>query len=187
MTILAIAGSLRKESHNRRLLLEAQRLAPQGVDVALWNRLGEIPPYDPGADVEPAPGAVADLRRAIAAADGVLFATPEYNASIPGVLKNAVDWASRPWPDNALRGKPVAVVGATEGSFGAVWAQADLRRVLGITGARVLEEGVALPYAHQAFDEEGRLLEPVYRDGVVAVLRALSAEAAESSASRRAA
>jgi chromate reductase, NAD(P)H dehydrogenase (quinone) len=187
MRILAIAGSLREGSHNMRLLHEARRLAPSGIEVVSWNGLRDIPPYDPGMDVDPAPPAVAGMRRAIAGSDAVLISTPEYNGSVSGVLKNALDWASRPWPGNPLRGKPVAVMAASEGSFGGVWAQADAKRVLGITGARVIEEGLALPYAQDAFDESGGLIEPVYRENVVATLTALADEVAKDQAARSAA
>jgi chromate reductase len=97
------------------------------------------------------------MRAAVAAADALLVATPEYNSSIPGQLKNAVDWLSRPFPDSALRNRPVAVVGASTGQFGAAWAQAELRKVLGAAGARVLQGGVGLPRAGDAFDPDGRL------------------------------
>ena len=109
-----------------------------------------MPPYDEDDDVEPAPAAVAQLRDAIAGADAILFATPEYNHSIPGQLKNALDWASRPLATNPLRNKPVAVVGASMGAFGAVWAQAELRKVLAATGARVVDGEVAVGHAHRA-------------------------------------
>jgi chromate reductase len=98
-------------------------------------------------------------RRAIAEADAVLFATPEYNASIPGWLKNAVDWASRPFSDTVLRNKPVAVIGASTGMFGAVWAQAELRKALSTAGARVVDRELPVPAADEAFDETGRLRE----------------------------
>src|SRR3989440_4271250 len=143
MRVLAIAGSLRRGSYNRLLLGEAVRLLPGDVEVELWDGLKAVPPYDEDDDRDPAPAAVTALRDAIAGADGVLFATPEYNSSIPGVLKNAIDWASRPLATNPLRNKPVAVVGASTGMFGAVWAQADLRKVLAATGARVVEGEVA--------------------------------------------
>jgi chromate reductase, NAD(P)H dehydrogenase (quinone) len=137
MKILAIAGSLRRESHNRRLLLAAAELLPPGVDFEMFEGLKAVPPYDQDDDLEPAPPAVARLRAAIAGADALLIATPEYNSSIPGQLKNALDWASRPIASSVLRNKPVAVVGASTGAFGAVWAQAELRKVLGATGAGV--------------------------------------------------
>ena len=187
MKILAIAGSLREESHNLRLLHEVRRLAPSNIEVELWEGLRDIPPYDSGLDVDLAPFAVAKLRQAIAAADAILISTPEYNGSLPGVLKNALDWASRPFPGNAARGKPAAVLSASEGSFGGVWAQADAKKVLGILGARVVDEGLALPYAQSAFDASGTLIEPVYRDNLVATLTALVAEVEEDRAVRNAA
>lgn len=182
MKILAIAGSLREGSHNVRLLHEARRLAPQGIDVELWDGLHEIPPYDPGMDVDPAPAPVAEMRQAIADADAILIATPEYNGSTTGVLKNSLDWASRPWPGNALRNKPVAALAASEGSFGGVWAQADVKKVLGIIGARVIDEGLALPYAQDAFDAAGGLIEPAHRENLVGTLVALAAEGAKAPA-----
>jgi chromate reductase len=157
MRILGISGSLRRGSHNSELLRAAANLLPPGVELKWFPGLKAIPPYDVDDDVEPAPPAVSELREAIASADAVLFATPEYNASIPGQLKNALDWASRPFPDSSLRGKPVAVIGASTGMFGGVWAQAELRKVLGATGARVLDRDLPVPAAHTAFDEHGRL------------------------------
>jgi chromate reductase, NAD(P)H dehydrogenase (quinone) len=156
MRVLGISGSLRRGSHNSELLRAAQDLLPPGVELDWFDGLKAVPPYVDD-DVEPVPPAVSALREAIASADAVLFATPEYNASIPGVLKNALDWASRPFPENALRAKPVAVIGASTGMFGGVWAQAELRKVLGAIGARVLDRDLALPAAHTAFHEDGRL------------------------------
>src|SRR5919202_666842 len=152
MRVLGIAGSLRADSYNRKLLLAAGELLPDDVEFEVFDGLKAVPPYDEDDDVEPAPAAVARLRAAIAGADAILFATPEYNSSIPGQLKNALDWASRPVAANVLRNKPVAVVGASTGAFGAVWAQAELRKVLSATGARVLEGEVAFGHAHQRFD-----------------------------------
>jgi chromate reductase len=157
MKVLAISGSLRGDSLNTKVLLAARELVDGEVDLELYGGLKEIPPYDQEDDVEPAPAAVAALRDAIAGADAVLFATPEYNSSVPGQLKNALDWASRPLATNPLRNKPVAVVGASTGAFGAVWAQAELRKVLSATGARVTEGEVAVGHALQKFDEAGRL------------------------------
>ena len=130
-------------------------LLPDDVELELWDGLRAVPPYDEDDDVEPAPAAVADLRDAIAGADAILFATPEYNHSVPGQLKNALDWASRPLATNPLRNKPVAVVGASTGAFGAVWAQAELRKVLAATGARVVDGEVAVGHAHERFDADG--------------------------------
>ena len=151
MTILGISGSLRRDSYNTKLLRAAGELLSPEAELEIWQGLKEVPPYDEDDDVEPAPAAVADLRDAIAGADAVLFATPEYNSSVPGVLKNAVDWASRPLASNQLRNKPVAVIGASTGAFGAVWAQAELRKVLAATGARVAEGDVAAGHAHTKF------------------------------------
>ncbi len=156
MTILGISGSLRADSHNRALLAAAAELLPADAELVLWDGLKAVPPYDEDDDVTPAPAAVAQLRDALSGADAVLFATPEYNSSVPGQLKNAVDWASRPLATNVLRNKPVAVVGASTGAFGAVWAQAELRKVLAATGARVVEGEVAVGHAPQRF-EDGRL------------------------------
>ena len=141
MKLLAISGSLRAGSYNTALARAARELAPDGVEVELYDSLGALPPYDADVDSDGAPAAVQELRRRIDAADMVLFVTPEYNGSIPGVLKNAVDWASRPHRGAALSGKTVAVAGATPGQYGAMWAQQDLRRVLGIAGARVISGG----------------------------------------------
>ena len=157
MRVLGISGSLRRDSHNTRLLAYAGRLLPPGAQLELYEDLKAVPPYDADDDVEPAPPAVARLRAAIADADAVLIATPEYNGSISGVLKNALDWASRPRTGSPLRFKPVAVVGASTGAFGAVWAQAELRKVLGAMGGRVIE--AELPVAHAADLRHGDRLE----------------------------
>jgi chromate reductase, NAD(P)H dehydrogenase (quinone) len=157
MKVLGLSGSLRDASYNTKLLRAAADLLPHDVDFELWDGLKAIPPYDEDDDVEPAPAPVAALRAAIAGADAVLIATPEYNASIPGALKNALDWVSRPLRSSPLRNKPAAVIGASTGAFGAVWAQAELRKVLGTIGARVLEGDVAVGHAPTRFDEHGRL------------------------------
>src|SRR5919109_5639850 len=159
MRILGISGSLRRDSWNWKLLLAAQELLPPGVGPEIWDGLKAVPPYDEDDDVQPAPAPVARMRAAIAGADGVLFATPEYNSSVPGQLKNALDWVSRPIATNVLRNKPVAVIGASTGAFGAVWSQAELRKVLSAIGARVLDCEVACRNAAASFDEHGRLIE----------------------------
>ena len=165
MRVLGIAGSLRPGSYNRKLLLAAAELLPDDVELDVYEELKAVPPYDEDDDVQPAPAAVARLRAANAGADAILFATPEYNSSIPGQLKNAIDWASRPLATNVLRNKPVAVVGASTGAFGAVWAQADLRKVLGATGARVVDVELPLGHAPQRFDEAtGALTDENLRD-----------------------
>ena len=160
MKVLGISGSLRSGSHNTRLLGAAAEHLPQGVELEVWDGLRAVPPYDEDADREPAPAPVAALRDAIASADAVLFATPEYNGSVPGQLKNALDWASRPYATNPLRGKPVAVVGSSTGLFGAVWAQAEARKVLKASGADVLEAELPVGMADGAFDGEGALVDP---------------------------
>jgi len=131
MRILAISGSLRRGSHNTMLLRAAGGLLPSDVELVFWEGLRDVPPYDEDDDAAGAPASVSALREAVAGADAVLIATPEYNSSVPGALKNALDWASRPFATNAFRNKPVAVIGSSAGMFGGVWAQAELRKVLG--------------------------------------------------------
>jgi chromate reductase, NAD(P)H dehydrogenase (quinone) len=174
--ILGISGSLRRGSHNTSLLRAAAEAAGADVELELYDGLKEIPPYDEDDDQRGRPAAVARLAAAIEAADAVLFATPEYNASIPGQLKNAVDWISRPIATNVLRNKPVAVVGASTGAFGAVWAQAELRKVLASLGARVLDSELPVPRAHTLF-ESGHLIDHDVRLGLLEVVEALAAEA----------
>jgi chromate reductase len=167
MRVLGISGSLRRDSHNTRLLRAAGELVREhGAEFEVYNDLKAVPPYDEDDDVGSGPPAVAGLRQAIADADAVLFATPEYNSSIPGVLKNAVDWASRPLATNPLRNKTVAVIGASTGMFGAVWAQAELRKVLGAAGARVTEVELALGHAHEHLDATGNLTDPSQQEAL---------------------
>ncbi|MGH3104394.1 MAG: NADPH-dependent FMN reductase [Gaiellaceae bacterium] len=176
MKVLGISGSLRRDSYNTKLVRAAAELLHGAAEFELWEGLKAVPPYDEDDDVQPAPAAVAALRAAIAGADAVLMATPEYNSSLPGQLKNAIDWASRPIATNVLRNKPVAVVGASSGAFGAVWAQAELRKVLAATGARVLEGDVAVGHAQERFDEDGRLVDDALREQLAEVTQALVAE-----------
>jgi len=167
MLVLGISGSLRRESHNTRLLGAAgEIIRAHGSDFELFDDLRAIPPYCEDDDVGDGPAAVAGLKRAIGEADAVLFATPEYNSSIPGVLKNAIDWASRPLASNPLRNKPVAVIGASTGMFGAVWAQAELRKVLAATGARVSEVELAIGHAHEHLDPLGRPADAAQREAL---------------------
>lgn len=170
MRILGISGSLRRGSYNTSLLRAAGELLPDDVELELWEGLKSVPPYDHDDDTAEAPAAVAALRSAIAAADAVLVATPEYNASIPGQLKNALDWVSRPLATNPLRSKPAAVVGASTGAFGAVWAQAELRKVLSTIGARTLPDEVAVRQAAERFDQAGRLADDELRDELAEVV-----------------
>ena len=175
MKMLGVSGSLREGSHNTLLLRGAAELLPAGVELELWHGLRDVPPYDEDDDVEPAPAAVAAFRDAIAAADGVVFSTPEYNSSVPGVLKNALDWASRPYATNPFRNKPVAIFGATPGAFGAVWAQADLKKIVGAMGARALEVQVAVGQAPEKFDADGRLTDDEIRAAVEAAMLTVAA------------
>jgi chromate reductase len=176
MKVLAISGSLRRESYNTKLLRAAEELLPAVVEFELWEGLKAIPPYDEEDDVQPAPPAVAALREAVRAADAVLIGTPEYNSSVPGQLKNALDWVSRPVATNPLRYKPVAVVGASTGAFGAVWSQAELRKVLAAIGARVVDAEVAVGHAPTKFDDQGDLVDEGIREQLEETLDALLAE-----------
>lgn len=182
MKILGVIGSLRPESYNRRLLRAAAHELPPGAELETFEGLKQVEPFDE-ADEHPEGGGMPGADAFIAAvrdADAVLFVTPEYNGSVPGVLKNAVDWASRPTPQrSALANKPVAVIGGTTGAYGAIWAQADLRKALGLAGARVLDHEVGVPEIHDAFHDDGRLsrggtrrrLAEVFADLVAAVER----------------
>jgi chromate reductase len=175
MKVLAISGSLRNDSFNTKLLRAAAELAPDGIEVELWNGLKAVPPFDEDDEGEQAPAGVVELYDAIAGAHAILFATPEYNSSIPGVLKNAIDWASRPKATAPIRNKPVAVIGASTGMFGAVWAQAELRKVLASAGARVLDGELPVPAAHTKFDENGRLLDEEIRERLAHIVGTLIA------------
>jgi chromate reductase len=154
VVVLGISGSLRAGSLNTALLRAAAGLVPAAARLPLYTDLALVPPYSEDDDGEPAPAAVRRLRAGIETADALLIATPEYNASVPGQLKNALDWASRPYPDNALRRKPVAVVGASTGLFGAVWAQAELRKVLTTAGADVIDDELPIGNAGEAFHDD---------------------------------
>jgi chromate reductase len=151
MRLLTISGSLRAGSYNTAVARAAADVAPEGVEVEVFDGLGELPLFDADTEGDEIP-AVRHLRERIAAADAVLFVTPEYNGSIPGVLKNAVDWASRPRGEAALLNKTVAVAGASTGQYGALWAQQDLRRVLGVAGARVVCPELPVGRAHDVCD-----------------------------------
>ena len=163
MTILGIAGSLRAGSHNAQLLRLAAEELPEGVELVVFDGLAEIPAFD--QDLEDlAPDAVDALKAAIAEADGILIATPEYNGSIPGALKNALDWVSRPIAESPIRRKPVAVIGASTSAFGAVWAQRELKKVLGVMGARVLDVELPVAKADRALlDADEALLDGLAR------------------------
>jgi len=176
--VLGISGSLRSGSHNTALLRAAAEEAPAGVTLELWDGLRAIPPYDADEDVVPGPPPVEQLRAAVREADAVLIATPEYNSSIPGALKNALDWASRPLATNVFRNKPVAVVGSSTGAFGAVWSQAETRKVLGAMGARVVDAELAVGHVEEKLDAHGRVADDDVRAGLREALELLVAETA---------
>jgi len=180
MRVLGVVGSLRSDSHNRRLLQAASEHMPDGTELVIFDGLKAVEPFDETdehANGGGLPGADAFIA-AIRDADAILFVTPEYNGSIPGVLKNAIDWASRPTPATSpLAGKPVAAIGASTGMFGATWAQADLRKSLGLAGARVLDEELAVPGAHEAFHDDGRIKRAATRRRLAEILELLIAQA----------
>jgi len=171
--ILAISGSLRDDSHNTELLRAAAAVAPDGVELELFDGLKDVPPYDADDDVPgDQPFAVGRFKGALREADAVLISTPEYNSSIPGVLKNALDWASRPLVESPVRNKPVAVLSSSTGMFGGVWAAAETRKVLGALGARTLEDTVSVPKADQRLAEG---VDATLRDELRTVVSALAA------------
>ena len=176
MRILGISGSLRRDSHNTKLLRAAGELLPPGLELEVWDGLKAVPPFDEDDEVGPGPAAVASLKDAVAAADAILIATPEYNASVPGQLKNAIDWLSRPFATTPLRNKPALVIGASTGAFGAVWAQAELRKVLATAGARVVEGELAVGHADKRFDETGAFVDEDLRSELREALEVLLSE-----------
>jgi chromate reductase len=177
MRILGISGSLRRGSHNRRLLRAAGDALPPGAVLVEWEGLAGLPAFDEDLEASP-PEPVQELFDAVEDADALLIATPEYNASLPGALKNALDWASRPFPDNALKDKPAAVIGASTGLFGAVWAQAEVRKVLKASGAHVLESELPIGLADGAFTEGGALADPELATRLADVVSDLAREVA---------
>ncbi|KUI43762.1 FMN reductase [Mycobacterium sp. IS-1590] len=152
VNVLVLLGSLRAASINRQLVELALESAPDGVRLDFFDRLGELPFYNEDIDNEDGLAEpVAALRRAAAGADAALVVTPEYNGSIPGVLKNAIDWLSRPYGNSALQGKPLAVVGAALGRYGGRWAHDETRKSFAIAGPRVIED-LELSVQSKAFD-----------------------------------
>jgi chromate reductase len=184
MRVLGISGSLRRDSYNSALLRAAAERLPGGVDFVSFDRLAEIPAYDGDLEEGETPAAVADLREAMREADAVLISTPEYNSSIPGALKNALDWASRPAGESALMGTPAAVIGASTGMFGAVWAQAETRKVLGALGGRVLEREFPFPGARDAYQDGELRLTPEQSSALGELVRELIASAEEAAEAR---
>jgi chromate reductase len=173
VSILGIAGSLRSASYNRWTLRAAQKLAPRGVSIEIFELEG-IPPYNQDHEKEP-PAKVADLKARVRAADAVLLVTPEYNYSIPGVLKNAIDWASRPYGDSAWAGKPVAVMGASIGALGTARAQYHLRQCFVFLDMDpVNQPEVMIGNAAQRFDAQGNLADETSRKLIGDLLAALA-------------
>ncbi|HET8566840.1 MAG TPA: NAD(P)H-dependent oxidoreductase [Solirubrobacterales bacterium] len=177
MRVLGIAGSLRRDSYNHALLREAAERLPAGAELVEFDRLGEIPPYDADLEELGVPEPVEALRQAMRDADAVIVATPEYNHSIPGVLKNALDWASRPAGQSALTGTPAAVIGASTGMFGAVWAQAETRKVLGALGGRVVERELPVARAAELYHHSRLELPPEQSEQLEGLLAELVSEA----------
>jgi len=179
MKILAVSGSLRAGSYNTNLLRAAAEAAPEGVEVELFepSAIADLPLYDQDLDGGDVPEPVRRLREEWGSADAILFSTPEYNGSVPGSLKNAIDWASRPRLEAALTNKTVAVVSASTGQFGGMWAQADLRKILGIAGARVVGDELPVTRAQERFDHEGRLLDAELFERLRLLLETVAAEA----------
>jgi chromate reductase len=175
VNILGVSGSLRAGSYNSALVRAAAAVAPAGMVVDVYSGLPAIPPYDQDLDTDDPPAPVADLRERIRAADGLLIATPEYNYGVPGVLKNAIDWASRPAATSALKRKPIAVMGAAPGAFGAVRAQLSLRQSFLWTDSVVVGKPELMVFqAHLRFDGAGNLIDGQTRELLVALLTALA-------------
>jgi chromate reductase, NAD(P)H dehydrogenase (quinone) len=177
MRVLGISGSLRRASLNSALLRAAAERLPAGAELVELDRLREVPPYDEDVETAGTPLLVEELRDAVRGADAVLIATPEYNSSIPGQLKNALDWISRPAGQSALSGKPAAVVGASTGMFGAVWAQAELRKVLGAMGGRVIEAELPVGHAKELLRGDHLELSPQQSEQLTEILAELISEA----------
>lgn len=169
MNIVGMPGSLRRESFNRRLLRAAAMELPDEADLTIWDGLWAVPPFSED-DEDPCPPPVSELRTVIDDADALLIATPEYNGSLPGQLKNALDWASRPRGNAVLEGKPVAVASASPTPYGAAWAQQSLRMVLNIIGAEVTGPELAVPQAFRQFGDDGRLADPDLRGGLATLV-----------------
>lgn len=177
LTILGISGSLRSGSLNTALLRAAIELSPPGMEVVEYGGLRDVPPYDGDADGAEPPEAVADLRRRIREADGLLIATPEYSYSIPGVLKNAIDWASRPPTAPSLQHKHVAIMGAAPANTGTMRAQLALRRMFVWTDSvPVVQPEIYVFRAAERFDEDGQLRDQITGIYIVQLLEALRSQ-----------
>ncbi|TLW94486.1 NAD(P)H-dependent oxidoreductase [Saccharomonospora piscinae] len=178
--VLALVGSLRRGSHNRQLAEATAAHAPDGVRIEIFDGLGALPFYNEDIDADGAPPAeAARLRKATAAADAVLLFSPEYNGTMPAVLKNAIDWLSRPFGAGALGGKPTAVVGTAFGRYGGVWAQEEARKAAGIAGARIVDTvSLAIPGSVTRFAELHPQNDTEVAEGLRKTLEALTTGAA---------
>lgn len=181
MNVLGISGSLREGSYNTQLLRAAAQLVPAGVEVEIVPAalLKAVPPYDEDDDrgALAAPAAVTELRRLVGEADAIVVATPEYNSSLPGQLKNALDWLSRPIAESPFRNKPAAVIGGSTGMFGGVWAQEEGRKVLGALGARVIGGALPFPRIHEGLTAGGTIENDDVAAGLLRLLAELTDEA----------
>jgi chromate reductase len=170
MRVLAISGSLRSGAYSTRLARAAAELLPAGAKLELYDGLAEIPNYDQDLEDTAAPDAVEELRRRIDEADALLIVTPEYNAGIPGGLKNAIDWASRPHGESALAGKPAAIISSSPVPFGGVWANQQIRKAFTITGTPTVETELAIGKVDQKVAEDGSLTDDATREQIRSLL-----------------
>ena len=173
LTVFGMVGSLRRASFNSMLMRRAEALAPDGVAFDIFADLGALPHFSQDREGDLTPPEVLDLTARLGNADAILVATPEYNSAMPGVLKNALDWASRPPGRSVLAGKPAAAIGASPGRFGAQRAQAEVRKVLTAIGANVLDHELPVPRAHEVFDEHGRILDEEQERRLAALVASL--------------
>jgi chromate reductase len=173
MKVLAIHGSLRADSFSRRLATAAADLAPEGVEVELYDGLAGVPNYNQDLEPDSLPAGVEDLRKKMEASDAILIVTPEYNAGVPGVLKNAIDWTSRPHGDSALQGRPAAVISNSPMPFGALWANQYVHKAFTITGTPTVERELAIGKIDEKLGEHGNITDQAIRDDITAILAEL--------------
>ncbi len=170
MQVLVIHGSLRRDSFTTRLARAAAAQAQDGLELKLYEGLDEIPGFNEDLEPDSIPASVEDLREQLDAADALLVVTPEYNASAPGALKNAIDWASRPHGDSALAGKPAAIISASPMPFGAIWANQQIRKAFTITGTPAVETEVAIGKIDEKLGDDDTLTDVAARDQVAGLL-----------------
>ncbi|MBK5231473.1 MAG: NAD(P)H-dependent oxidoreductase [Thermoleophilia bacterium] len=173
MKVLAIHGSLRADSFSRRLAAAAADLAPEGVEVELYDGLDSVPNYNQDLEPDRIPAGVEDLREKMEASDAILIVTPEYNASVPGALRNAIDWASRPHGDSSLQGRPAAIISNSPMPFGAIWANQQVRKSFTITGTPTVERELAIGKIDERLGEDGTITDQATRDDITSILAEL--------------